>query len=131
MAVLAARARQAFFEYNPLPIFGDDPERIYRSIPMGPLVEVFALDMRTYKGANTENRQPALDASSAVFGAGAAAVAEGVAEGEQGDVEDRRRRSAARPHRRRRRRTATRRSPTASRARRSDASSRSPICCAT
>ncbi len=69
VAVLAARARQAFFEYNPLPLVGDDPERIYRTIPLGPLVEVFALDMRTFKGANSENRQPALDASSAVLGA--------------------------------------------------------------
>jgi alkaline phosphatase D len=69
VAVLAARARQAFVEYNPLPIAGDDPERIYRSIPLGPLAEVFALDMRSYKGANTSNRQPALDASSSVLGA--------------------------------------------------------------
>jgi alkaline phosphatase D len=68
VAVLAARARQAFVEYNPLPVFADDPERIYRSIPMGPLVEIFALDMRTHKGANSANRQPALDASSAIFG---------------------------------------------------------------
>jgi alkaline phosphatase D len=70
VAVLAARARQAFVEYNPLPIFGDDLERIYRSIPMGPLVEVFALDMRTFKGANSSNREPALDPSSAILGAG-------------------------------------------------------------
>ena len=68
VAVLAARARQAFFEYNPLPLSGDDPERIYRSIPMGPLVDLFALDMRTFKGANTGNRQATLDASSAVLG---------------------------------------------------------------
>lgn len=68
VAVLAARARQAFFEYNPLPVFGDDPERMYRSIATGPLMEIFALDMRTHKGANTDNRQPALDASSAVVG---------------------------------------------------------------
>jgi alkaline phosphatase D len=70
VAVLAARARQAFFEYNPLPLVaGDDPERIYRSIPMGPLLDVFALDMRTFKGANSENRQPVMDDSSAIFGA--------------------------------------------------------------
>ena len=69
VAVLAARARQAFFEYNPLPLIGDDPERVYRSVPFGPLVEVFALDMRTYKGANGENRQTSMDASSAIFGA--------------------------------------------------------------
>ena len=68
VAVLAARARRAFFEYNPLPLVGDDPERVYRSIRLGPLVEIFALDMRTYKGANSENRQPAMDGASAVFG---------------------------------------------------------------
>ena len=69
VAVLAARARQAFFEYNPVPQLADDPERIYRTIAMGPLIEVFALDMRTFKGANTDNRQPAMDAASAIFGA--------------------------------------------------------------
>jgi len=68
VAVLAARARQAFFEYNPLPLVGDDPERVYRSIPFGPLVEIFALDMRTYKGANGPNRQTAMDPSAAIFG---------------------------------------------------------------
>ena len=69
VAVLAARARQAFFEYNPLPFGGDDPERIYRSVPMGPLLEVFALDMRTFKGANGDNRQSTMDDASAVLGA--------------------------------------------------------------
>jgi alkaline phosphatase D len=68
VALLAARGRQAFFEYNPLPLVGDDPERVYRSIPLGPLVDVFALDMRSYKGANSPNRQGALDASAAIFG---------------------------------------------------------------
>jgi alkaline phosphatase D len=69
VAVLAARARQAFFEYNALPQMADDPERIYRSIPLGPLVEVFALDMRTYKSTNGPNRQTSMDASSAILGA--------------------------------------------------------------
>jgi alkaline phosphatase D len=68
VAVLAARARRAFFEYAPLPLVGDDPERVYRSVRLGPLVEIFALDMRTYKGANSENRQPSMDAASAIFG---------------------------------------------------------------
>jgi alkaline phosphatase D len=70
VAILAARARQAFFEYNALPMIPDDPERVYRSVPLGPLVDVFALDMRTYKGANGENRQTSMDASSAILGAG-------------------------------------------------------------
>jgi alkaline phosphatase D len=68
VALLAARARQAFFEYNPLPIVGEEPERVYRSIRLGPLVEVFALDMRTYRGPNSTNRQGTLDASSAILG---------------------------------------------------------------
>jgi len=69
VALLAARGRQAFFEYNPLPLAGDDPERVYRSIPLGGLVEVFALDMRSYRGANSANRQPVLDDAARLLGA--------------------------------------------------------------
>ena len=67
-ALLAARARQAFFEYNPLPIASDDPERVYRTVSSGPLVDVFALDLRSYRGPNTVNRQTALDNDSRVMG---------------------------------------------------------------
>jgi alkaline phosphatase D len=66
-ALLSARARQAFFEYNPLPLAVDERDRIYRSIAHGP-VEVFALDMRSYRGPNTENRQSVLDERSALLG---------------------------------------------------------------
>ena len=69
MALIAARARRAFAEYNPLPLSPDNPDRVYRSVPCGPHAEIFALDLRSYRGANSENRQPALDASSALFGA--------------------------------------------------------------
>jgi alkaline phosphatase D len=69
VAILAARARQAFFEYHPLPITGDDPERVYRVVPLGPLIDVFALDMRSYKSANSDNRQTAMDDTAAVLGA--------------------------------------------------------------
>jgi alkaline phosphatase D len=48
--VLAARARQAFFEY--MPLAGD---RIERTLPYGPLVEVFALDLRSFRGPNSSN----------------------------------------------------------------------------
>jgi alkaline phosphatase D len=70
MALIAARARQAFFEYNPVPLHGDDPERVYRSVPYGPAVEVFALDLRSYRGPNSENREPIVDESSALMGIG-------------------------------------------------------------
>jgi alkaline phosphatase D len=68
-ALLAARARQAFFEFNPLPLHGPDPERIHRTVPLGGLAEVFALDLRSYRGPNSENRQPVLTDEARLFGA--------------------------------------------------------------
>ena len=53
--VLAARARQAFREYAPIP--PDDGDRIFRVVHRGPLVDVFVLDMRSYRGPNSYNRQ--------------------------------------------------------------------------
>jgi alkaline phosphatase D len=67
-ALLAARARKAFLEFNPVGISTEDTERIYRSIPYGPLVEVLTIDLRSYRGANSENRQPSLSAESMIFG---------------------------------------------------------------
>lgn len=63
--VLKTRARQAMFEYNPFRIDLADPERIYRSFNYGPLLEVFMLDERSYRGANSPNRQskPGKDAA--------------------------------------------------------------------
>jgi alkaline phosphatase D len=51
--VLAARAHQAFFEWLPIaPGHRDEVGRIYRRISYGPLLDVFMLDMRTYKDPN-------------------------------------------------------------------------------
>ena len=49
--VLAARAKQAFGEYMPME-HTPGPGRIYRKVGYGPLLDVFCLDMRTYRGAN-------------------------------------------------------------------------------
>jgi alkaline phosphatase D len=68
VALLAARAKRAFFEYQPLRIDPADTERIYRHWRHGPSLEVFALDMRTYRGANSPNRQTALTGESAILG---------------------------------------------------------------
>lgn len=56
-SLLAARAKRAMFEYNPMRFESSDPERVYRTFRMGPLVDVFMLDERSYRGANTPNRQ--------------------------------------------------------------------------
>jgi alkaline phosphatase D len=57
-SLLSARANRAMFEYNPMRFDPVDPERVYRSFRMGPLVDVFMLDERSYRGANSPNRQP-------------------------------------------------------------------------
>ncbi|NEP83331.1 MAG: alkaline phosphatase, partial [Okeania sp. SIO3B3] len=57
VALLAARGKRAFLEYTPIGINGDDPERIYRSFNYGPLLDIMMLDMRSYRGPNTENLQ--------------------------------------------------------------------------
>ena len=67
-AVLSGNARRAFLEHNPLRLAGDRPP-IFRTVPYGPLLEVFALDLRSYRGANSGNRQPAASAATALAGA--------------------------------------------------------------
>jgi alkaline phosphatase D len=52
--VLAARASRAFHEYMPLRFTQAEPGRIYRKISYGPLLDVFMLDMRSYRGPNGE-----------------------------------------------------------------------------
>lgn len=66
--LLAARGRQAFLEYLPIRLPGDDPERIYRSVRYGPTLEVFLVDQRTYRGPNSTNRQPSSGNDSAFLG---------------------------------------------------------------
>ncbi|MEY7977968.1 alkaline phosphatase D family protein [Streptomyces pilosus] len=53
--VLAARARRAFGEYFPMPAPrpGAREGRMYRVLRQGPLLDVFVLDMRTYRNANS------------------------------------------------------------------------------
>ncbi len=65
---LASQARRAFLEYNPIRAFDGPGSLIYRSCPYGPQLEVFALDLRTYRGANSENRQTEPSDATALAG---------------------------------------------------------------
>ena len=56
-SLLAARAKRAMFEYNPMRPDPLDPERVYRAFRFGPLLDVFMLDERSYRGPNSPNRQ--------------------------------------------------------------------------
>jgi alkaline phosphatase D len=55
--LLVARATRAFQEYAPLRPSAQETERVYRKISYGPLLDIFVLDMRSYRGPNTHNRQ--------------------------------------------------------------------------
>lgn len=57
IALLAARAKRAMFEYLPIRSHPDEAERVYRSYRYGPAAEVFVLDQRSYRAANGANRQ--------------------------------------------------------------------------
>ncbi|MFZ1185123.1 MAG: alkaline phosphatase D family protein [Pseudolabrys sp.] len=50
--LLAARGCRAFHEFMPLRFSPSEPGRIYRKISYGPLLDLFLLDMRSYRGAN-------------------------------------------------------------------------------
>ncbi len=65
IAILAARARQAFLEHSPI----RQGASIFRRLPYGPLLDVFVIDMRTYRAANSANRQPIANAETAYLGA--------------------------------------------------------------
>jgi alkaline phosphatase D len=68
VSVLAAHAKQAFWEHFPIRATPAESRRVYRSIPYGPSVEIFALDMRAYRGSNSPNRQEALGPEAAILG---------------------------------------------------------------
>ncbi|MBF6648929.1 alkaline phosphatase [Methylobacter sp. BlB1] len=67
--LLLARATKAFHEYAPLrPHDAEEASRIYRKISYGKLLDVFVLDMRTYRGPNSTNLQTQESAETAFLG---------------------------------------------------------------
>ena len=68
--LLIARGARAFLDYAPMRPFGArESQRVYRSFAYGPLLEVFVLDMRSYRGPNGTNLQPAPGVDTAFLGA--------------------------------------------------------------
>jgi alkaline phosphatase D len=65
---LQLRAAKAFHEYMPMRFEPSEPGRVYRKIGYGPLVDVFMLDMRSYRGPNGENTQAAYGPDSYFLG---------------------------------------------------------------
>lgn len=65
---LAKNGRQAFFDFTPMRRDATDPDRLYRKISYGPLVDVFLLDSRSYRSANNTNRQEEPTSGAALLG---------------------------------------------------------------
>ncbi|TMV10831.1 alkaline phosphatase D family protein [Arenibacterium halophilum] len=68
IGVLQQRATRAFHEMTPLRITPAEPGRVYRKINYGPMLDVFFLDMRSYRGPNTENLQTELTDAARILG---------------------------------------------------------------
>ena len=69
-ALLSARAKRAFFEYMPIRWQeGAAPETVFRSFAYGPMMDMIMVDMRTYRGPNSANRQPVRGPETEFLGA--------------------------------------------------------------
>ncbi|MBB6520589.1 alkaline phosphatase D family protein [Pseudoteredinibacter isoporae] len=68
VSLLAERARQALLQCNPIRLNPEDPRRIYRKVSHGPMLDIFFLDMRSYRAANSLNRQKIESAETAFLG---------------------------------------------------------------
>ena len=67
--LLVARGTKSFFEYAPMRRHTDvESERVYRHLPQGPLLDMFVVDMRSYRGANGPNLQTSENDESVFMG---------------------------------------------------------------
>jgi alkaline phosphatase D len=133
--LLVARGTRAFLDYAPMrPFDARESQRVYRRFSYGPLLDVFVLDMRSYRGPNSTNRQGTPGEATAFLGERQLRWLKGAwrARARRGRWWRPTCRSAcwSATAATRRAATASRRWPTAT-ARCSAASSRSPTCCRT
>ncbi|HKP23005.1 MAG TPA: alkaline phosphatase D family protein [Dongiaceae bacterium] len=66
--LLAARAARAFHEFMPIAPIAAEQNRVYRKVAYGPLLDVFFLDMRRYRGPNGDNVETAPGAGTVFLG---------------------------------------------------------------
>jgi alkaline phosphatase D len=68
VAKLAAYAERAFREYMPLAGSLDGPMQLYRRFSFGPRLDLFRIDMRSFRGPNGDNRQVVMGPDTAFLG---------------------------------------------------------------
>jgi alkaline phosphatase D len=67
--LLIAHGSRAFLEYAPMRYTGvEESERVYRHIPYGQLLDLFVIDMRSYRAANSHNQQATPGPETAFLG---------------------------------------------------------------
>ena len=69
VALLAARALRAFHDYMPTRLHPLEQDRLYTSFAYGPSLEVFRIDLRSYRGPNSEGMQTELSPEARIIGA--------------------------------------------------------------
>ncbi|MCB2102183.1 MAG: alkaline phosphatase [Rhodobacterales bacterium] len=67
--LLRARSARAFHEMTPIRYTPAEPGRVYRKISYGPLVDVFFLDLRSYRGPNGPAMETSMTPESRILGA--------------------------------------------------------------
>ncbi|MDB5972944.1 MAG: alkaline phosphatase [Hydrocarboniphaga sp.] len=66
---LVGNSTKAFLDYSPMRYHDQtESERVYRKIPYGESLDVFVLDMRSYRGPNTYNLQTEPNADTVYMG---------------------------------------------------------------
>lgn len=67
--LLAARGARAFMEYMPVRQHPAERDRLYSHFKISPSMEVFRIDMRSYRGSNGPNNQAEASAQTRLLGA--------------------------------------------------------------
>lgn len=67
--VLQSRAGRAFHEMTPLRFTPAEPGRVYRKISYGPMLDIFFLDLRSYRGPNGPSMEEGITDQSRILGA--------------------------------------------------------------
>lgn len=68
VAMLAARAGRAFHEMTPISYQPAEPGRVYRRIAYGPTLDIFFLDLRSYRGPNGPAMETEITDQSRILG---------------------------------------------------------------
>jgi alkaline phosphatase D len=68
VGILSARAGRAFHEMTPIRYVPEEPGRVYRKVSYGPMLDIFFLDLRSYRGPNGPALETEITDQSRILG---------------------------------------------------------------